>query len=283
MLNKLLIGFVSIVFFSSCTSFSVLAPRFTPTVSVSTTTPSPTVAVEDLLAQQVASDLRAFPRPACEIGKRNEPEWTNYTQGLAAALPKLFADSRAQSLALPALTNIFSQASDLTLDTIEGNGDAVLVTIVKSNCPQRIGGGASPDSPRDTVYVINRRGGVWQIAQVANVVRAVWSEDHWNALVTQTQWGNAQDFEVWLVKASNGEWGKETKLKFSQLYGDPLPRLSADGLTVTLYAYAASCNIAKNPNVSPLPAIESDYKWQNGEYRCVASRVMPTPTPTRRP
>ncbi len=288
--KKFLVVFIVVLFTSACTSLpfsSSSTPTAIPIPSIMpspkpSATAMPTIAIETLLAQQATSDLSAFPRPECQVGKQNSPEWTNYNQGLAATLGKLVSDPRAQSLSLSAVTGIFGKASGLVLDVVETNNTSFVI-LVNANCVQRLGGGSSPNSPRDTAYVLSRRGGMWQIGQVANVLKAIWVEDHWNVLVTQTQWGNAQDFEMWLVRATNGEWKKETKLKFTQLYGDPLPKLSADGLTVTLYAYAASCNITKNPNASPLPTIESDYKFQNGEFKCATSRIVPTPTPTKKP
>ena len=282
MMNRLLIVFVLVVIATSCTSFPGLMPQPTSTVAPPTTAPLPTVAVADLLTQQINNDLSAYPRPACQAGTRNEKEWDGYGQGLGVALARLFSDVRAQSLALKSLVTIFDKASGLTLDVYESNTDALLVSMLNANCPQKIGGGASPYSPRDTVYVVNRHGGIWQIVQVANVLQAAWVEDHWNTLVTRTQWGNVQDFEVWQIRSSANAWQGEPKLKFSQLYGDPLPRLNSDGTTITLYSLPAACNMPKNFS-APYPTIESEYKWQSGQYQCVASRIIPTPTPTRRP
>jgi len=271
-----------VLFVSSCTSLPSLTPS-TPTPMPSPiSTALPTIAIEDLLALQVSKDMTAYPRPVCQSGTTPGKEWDVYREGLTFSLRKLFSDTRSQSLSLPSLIDIYKKGSGVTVDAFASNTGATLVSIENSNCNMRIGGGTSPTSPRDTVYVLNRQGGISQIAQVANTVQAIWSQDHWTALVTKTEWGNAQDFEVWYVRLTAGEWKTEIKLKFSQLYGDPLPRTSADGNTVTLYSLPAACNLPKNIS-APYPTIESDYQLQNGEYRCVTSRIIAVPTPTRRP
>lgn len=152
--------------------------------------------VTALLVQQVASDLATFPRPTCEGGRRHDNAWTVYAQGLAQALRKLFIDARSQALSLPSLVAIFQQGSGVTLAATAGPADAVLIAFVAAYCPQRIGGGGSPTSPRDAVVVFNRQGGMWQLPSVANVLSVVWADDRWTVLVTKTLWGNRQDFEV---------------------------------------------------------------------------------------
>jgi len=238
--------------------------------------------VENLLAQQLKQDLSAYPRPVCQAGTHNEKEWADYGQSLAPALGRLFSDSRGQSLPWQKLVGIFEQGSGLALDALESNIDALLVTIIKANCNNRTGGGASPAAPRDNVYVVNRHGGIWQIGQVANVLNAVWAVDHWIVLVTKTDYGGGASFEIWHISQLAGAWKNEPKIQFTQSASQPLPRLSADGNGVTLYSLPAACNLPKNIS-DPNPIVESDYRWQNGQYQCIASRIIPTPTPTRHP
>jgi hypothetical protein len=259
--------------------WQVAAP--TPTATISpTVTPQPTQAAQDLLAQQVADDLKAFPRPACQAGVAPGKEWDSYRGGLANALGRLFSDTRAQSLSLSSLASIFRQGSGLSVELYAGQADVVLASFLNSNCNEKIGGGASPDAPRDTVYVLNRHGGLWFVAQVAKVSQAIWAQDHWIVLVVKTQFGGGQEFDIWFVGASAGEWKYESKLAFTQLYSVPLPHLSADGSSVTLYSLPAACNLPKD-SPTPNSVAESDYKWQNGQYQCIASRMIPNPTPTR--
>jgi len=287
-MKKSICALFLVLLVSSCTPVTVVPPLTTPTRSSPAATPLPavtavpTVAVENLLAQQVGRDLSAFPRPVCDAGIHNEKDWASYGQLLAPALSKLFSDSRSQALSSQALVGIFKQGSGLSLDAAESISDAFLVTIVKANCNNRIGGGSSPAAPRDTVLVVNRHGGVWQIGQVANVLNAAWAADHWVALVTATDFGGGSNFEVWNVVQSSGHWKSESKLQFVQTASLPLPRMSADGAALTLYAPPAACNLPKNI-LDPNPWIESDYKLQGGQYQCVTSRLIPTPIPTRSP
>ena len=280
-MRKLLLIFVSAVVLSSCTS----APTSRPSLPATRLNPRATLlsvtAAESLLAQQVKDDLLAYPRPLCKAGVLPGKEWDTYRQGLAASLHKLFSDSRSQSLSVSSLARVFENGSNLPLDIRESTANVVLVSIVNSNCNERTGGGGSRNSPRDTVYVLDRQGGFWPIAQVQTVLDAVWAEDHWIVLVIQTLWGNGQEFEVWHVRPTVGEWKKETKFEFAQLHGYPLPRLSADGNVVTLYS-APGCDLPFTYS-PPYPVIEWDYKWQDGQYRCITSRVVATVTPTKQP
>ena len=211
----------------------------------------------------------------------NETDWADYEKQLAPALGLLFSDSRGQALSWQDLIATFQQASSLSLDTVLG-GDTLLVTVVKANCNNRTGGGASPDAHRDLMLVVNRRGGVWQVGMVANVLSAAWAGDHWIALVTATDFGGGSNFAVWNIVQSGGQWKSESKFQFAQTASLPLPRMSADGTALTVYAPPAACNLPQNiPD--PNPWIESDYKLQGGQYQCVASRLIPTPVPTKIP
>ena len=287
-MKKSIYAFILIVFATSCVSVTLTVPQTTPTRSSPAETPLPaatvipTASVENLLAQQVSKDLSAHPRPVCEAGTHNEKDWADYVPQLAPALGKLFADPRAQSLSTQALVGIFKQGSGLSLDAVASSSDALLVTIVKANCNNRTGGGASPAAPRDAVLVVNRHGGVWQIGQVANVLSGAWAVDHWIVLVTATDFGGGAGFEVWNVKQAASDWKSESKFQFTQSASLPLPRLSADGAALTLYSPSLACNLPKNTPSANL-WIESDYKLQNEKYQCVASRVIPTPVPTRGP
>ena len=281
-MHKLLLVFVSAVVISSCTS----APTPTPSLPATRLSPSATLlsmtAAETLLAQQVKDNLLAYPRPPCKAGVTPGKEWDTYRQGLAASLHKLFSDSRSQSLSVSSLARIFENGSNLSLDIHESTVNVVLVSILNSNCNERTGGGTSPYSPRDMVCVLDRQGGFWPIAQVQTVLDAVWADDHWIVLVNQTLRGSGQEFEVWHVRPTVGEWKKETKLHFAQLHGYPLPRLSADGYVVTLYSKPAPCDLPDTYSY-PYPVIEWDYQWQDGQYRCITSRVVATVTPAKHP
>lgn len=255
-----------------------LPPPEATAASPTLSTP-PSADVTSLLAQQLKNDLSAHPRPACQAGTNNESEWADYGRILATALGNLVSDPRGQSLSWQTLVGIFEQGSGLSLDTVESSGDARFVTIVKANCDNRIGGGDSPAAPRDAVYVVDRHGDMWIIGAVANVLGAVWSGDHWIVLVTQAEYGGGSTFEIWHVTQAAGVWGYGTKFRFSQAASEPVPHLSADGNSITLYSPPAACNLPDNIVVSN-PTIESDYQWQNGEYHCVNSRVLPTPTPS---
>jgi len=280
---------------SACTSVPLSAPATTPTranpdvpstsaanASGSTVTLQSSAVASDLLLQQLVKDLSAYPRPVCDAGTHNEKDWSNYGQGLSPALGRLFSDSRGQSLSTLSLVGIFQQATGLSLDAVESSTDAVLVTIVKANCNNRTGGGSSPAAPRDMVLVVNRHGGVWQMGQVASVLSASWAGDHWIALVTAADFGGGAGFELWNVAQSAGQWKSEIKFQFTQSASLPLPRMSGDGSALTLYSPPAACNLPKT-FADPNPTIESDYKLQNGQYQCIASRVVPTPIPTRNP
>jgi hypothetical protein len=294
-MEKLLCALILILAISSCTSAPLATPPTTPTRSSPAATqvppvsmvnptanPVPGAAVENLLAQQLSKDLSAFSRPVCDAGTHNEKDWVSYGQLLAPAISKLFSDPRSQSLSSQTLVGIFKQGSGLALDVVESSSDALLVTIVNANCNNRTGGGSSPAAPRDMVLVANRRGGIWQIGQVANVLSAGWSVDHWVGLVTATDFGGGAGFEVWNVRQVTGQWKSESAFQFTQSASLPLPRLSADGAALTLYSPPAACNLPKNIT-NPNPTIESDYKLQNGQYQCIASRVLSTPVPTRAP
>lgn len=239
---------------------------------------SPTADAASLLTQQVKNDTSVHPRPKCEAGTNNEQEWADYGSGLAAALGKLFSDPRGQSLSWQALVGIFEQGSGLSVDAVESSGDALLVTIVKANCNNRIGGGDSPAAPRDAVLIVSKHGGMWQIGRVANVLGAVWSGDHWIALVTAAEFGGGSSFEIWHIIQTAGEWRANTKLHFTQAASLPMPRLSADGNSLTLYSPPAACNLPEG-SVESNATIETDFTWQNGQYQCVSSRVIATPTP----
>lgn len=280
-MNRLFCILLGVGFVSACAPLPFLAP---PPASTATPFAVPTVSAEDLLTQQVRDNLTASPRPTCEAGKIPGKEWDVYRAGLTASLRTLFSDPRAQSLAVQPLIGIFKRGSGLDLMAFENNAGALLISIVNSNCPLRIGGGASPDAPRDVVVVLDRRGDLWQIAQVAEVLNAVWANDHWIVLVKQTQWGGGADFEIWNARSINAEWKKESLLSFNQLHSVPLPRLSSDGLAITLYSLPLACKLPSNPTLTH-PLVESDYQWQNGKYQCLASRVIaptPAPTPTKR-
>lgn len=239
---------------------------------------SPTVDTASLLGQQVKNDLSAHPRPKCDAGTDNQQQWADYGSGLAAVLGKLFSDPGGQSLSSQTLVGIFEQGSGLSIDAVESSGDAMLVTIVNANCNNRIGGGDSPAAPRDAVFVVNRHGGMWPIGRVANVLGAVWAGDHWIALVTAAEFGGGSTFEIWHIIQSAGEWRVNTKLHFAQAASLPLPRLSADGNSLTLYSPPAACNLPEG-SVESNATIETDYAWQNGKYQCVNSRIIGTPTP----
>jgi hypothetical protein len=195
--------------------------------------------VEDLLTRDVQEYLAAYPRPQPFQTRPSQEEiesWQYYRQGVAASLSKLFADTRSQSLSVHSLATIFQKGSGLSLATYESPAEFVLVSILDVPPGVRIGGGSSPETQSDALYILNRQGDIWSIGLVAGVVAAVWVEDHWVLLIARTIWGTHINYAVWHVP--QGSWDPETKFAFGQMHSVPKPQLSANGQIVTQFYYA---------------------------------------------
>jgi hypothetical protein len=250
-----------------------------------------TETLEDLLARDVQDRLAAYPRPqpfqsGQSPSQQEQEEWSHYRDGLAAALSALFSDSRAQSLSASSLATIFSNASGLPVATYSGPGDLTLASFVGAFPEVRIGGGGSPYTPSDAIYVLNRQHGIWLVGLVDGTADAAWVEDHWVAIVSRTRYGSGLSYEVWHI--SGADWKPETMFKFGKLYGWPEPHLSPDGQTATLYTDGM---LQCTSNVTPVPCeipdnlcshdiVAWDYVWQDGQYQCKQRYIFATATPS---
>jgi len=238
-------------------------------------TPTPPAAVEDVLIRAVQENLAAYPRPEPFQGgnipaQKETEQWDYYRQGLAASLSSLFSDARSRSLSTQSLVAIFAQGSGLSLAAYASPTDFALVVIQDANPEVRIGGGASPNTPSDAIYILNRHGDVWPLGLVGGVVDASWGEGSFVVLVARTIWGGGVDYEVWHVP--QGSWKPETKLAFGQSYSLPEPQLSSDGQLVTAYSYDMAADSQA--------LVASIYAWQDGQYLSKERRIIGTVTPS---
>jgi hypothetical protein len=292
-MSKRLCVLCGIALLAACTSVSAPTPTPLATVEkVFVSTSATPATMEEFLIRDVQENLTAYPRP--QPLHNDDPyklkdgfdQWEYYGQGLAAALNKLFSDTRSQSLSIQSLADIFEKGSGLSLAAYESPTGFVLVSLRNARPSGRAGGGDAPNWSTDTVYVLNRQGDIRSLGPVGGIIDAVWTEDHWGVLVADLIRGDSLFYAVWHVP--QGSWQPKTELEFRHRHpwpdGRRTPQLGADGQTVTIY----DCFRGSNPPCEDPPGIDPadiqnmayTYAWQNGRYVLKEWQVIATITPS---